>query len=660
MSIQTLHPSLVALDADATPEMVRGVLSAIFDDLPRAAQAKRYHELLAAEGFSDVGSLSVLDLEGLRACGIMAAHCALLLRAVSGTLPTALSAPAALPRSPLPPGSPAGEIKPAGDKFSKLRATAFPKMGACGIPTRGDFSAWLTTFVALVSPAVSRECTSALSKLLTDPDGIGAAWESESAESAFVWRTWVNAGSDGLPSALVNSIPLDTRSRQLGVAGLQWLAQRVMAVSDGSIAVDLAWFASPQPVREGHLLGVALARWVMVKQSLVSCNNDPGPVLSRVSLGLLHSRLPLLAPVIAALDVAHDGVIPVDVYLRKLQAKAVVYSSGREAAQAAAHYAESYGAQYTAAGAEATEGHAHGECDHWARNRCWVTDCPNGHSGPGGMHPDSSLHRLKARGGKGSGSGRGTRRTDKFKAAKAELVDSKAQISALRAQLAQQGLAEGRGATSPLLSRSDSDIPCPMQSRPSLGNLSRGKPFSLSLECPSFSLSHTGISAPSTSLSLECEARPRTCGGLASLPKSDTLGASIEVNSSTPGAPTIVHIDGATLERGHSHQNTHSSISTNDIKAIKGFNLGSNKDIAIGSGSEAMGASKGRGSLIADTGANVLVIGSNYLDCVEHERELYPSMSLGTANDSIELDRKGDLPHPFCKDGVIYLTLIAL
>jgi hypothetical protein len=122
----------------------------------------------------------------------------------------------------------------------------------------------------------------------------------------------------------------------------------------------------------------------------------------------------------------------VDVYLSKLQAKAAVYTSSRQASQAVVQYAQSYGADASAVagGASGDAARDSAVCEHWARAQCWVTDCMHSHpEGQGSMHPNTSLHRLRVT---KSTKGRGRMRTDEHKALKAELKTVKAQMAALK------------------------------------------------------------------------------------------------------------------------------------------------------------------------------------------------------------------------------------
>ena len=62
MSLASLHPALFALEDDATPEVVRGVLSHVFDQLSEDARAREYSKILVDNAFNNVTRLSVLDL----------------------------------------------------------------------------------------------------------------------------------------------------------------------------------------------------------------------------------------------------------------------------------------------------------------------------------------------------------------------------------------------------------------------------------------------------------------------------------------------------------------------------------------------------------------------------------------------------------------------
>ena len=93
MPLSTLHPTLLALEDTATPEVVRGALSHVFDQLPEDARAREYGKILVDNAFNNVAALSLLDFQTLRFCEIPVAHCALILRTLSGDILPVLSAP---------------------------------------------------------------------------------------------------------------------------------------------------------------------------------------------------------------------------------------------------------------------------------------------------------------------------------------------------------------------------------------------------------------------------------------------------------------------------------------------------------------------------------------------------------------------------------------
>jgi hypothetical protein len=157
----------------ATPEVFRGVLSHVFDQFPEDARAREYSKILVDNAFNNVTALSVLDLQTLLLCAIPVAHYALILRALSGNMPPALSAPTP---AVLPGGLTGADGEHTASRGSDtqriVRATAFCELGACGLPARGPFTAWLVAFIALMSTLVSADCVSALSALLTNPAAV--------------------------------------------------------------------------------------------------------------------------------------------------------------------------------------------------------------------------------------------------------------------------------------------------------------------------------------------------------------------------------------------------------------------------------------------------------------------------------------------------------
>ena len=197
------------------------------------------------------------------------------------------------------------------------------------------------------------------------PD-LGTAWLSPSVDNTHVWRAWLNAGPKGLASEIVLSIPAEFRTGSLGLPSLLWLARRVLTTSDDSLGVEQGWFNQPPPVTKPWLLGNALVRWIRVRQALIAGKLPPAEVACRLSLRHLSSGLADLRPTLAALEEAHPTGIPVDLLLARLQAKAAVWSSAREAQRAVAQYAEGYGAAVAlSAEGAAAEGAAGGSRCCW-------------------------------------------------------------------------------------------------------------------------------------------------------------------------------------------------------------------------------------------------------------------------------------------------------
>ena len=64
----TMHPTLLAMDAEATPEVVRGVQGHVFDALPRAVRAREDVEGLVDNAFNNACAVTVRhgDVEGVR------------------------------------------------------------------------------------------------------------------------------------------------------------------------------------------------------------------------------------------------------------------------------------------------------------------------------------------------------------------------------------------------------------------------------------------------------------------------------------------------------------------------------------------------------------------------------------------------------------------
>ena len=75
-----------------------------------------------------------------------------------------------------------------------------------------------------------------------------APWDMASGESPqneIVWTALVTAGQNGLPAALLLSLPQSVVSLRMGMAALQHFLRRALTVTDSGLGVHLDWFAEP-------------------------------------------------------------------------------------------------------------------------------------------------------------------------------------------------------------------------------------------------------------------------------------------------------------------------------------------------------------------------------------------------------------------------------
>ena len=61
---------MLSMEDMATPEIVRGVLSHAFDQLPKDARAREYGKIRVDNACNNVTTLSLLDFHTLRLCKI--------------------------------------------------------------------------------------------------------------------------------------------------------------------------------------------------------------------------------------------------------------------------------------------------------------------------------------------------------------------------------------------------------------------------------------------------------------------------------------------------------------------------------------------------------------------------------------------------------------
>ena len=123
---------------------------------------------------------------------------------------------------------------------------------------------------------------------------------SESPQNEIVWAALVTAGHNGLPAALLLSLPQSVHVvfLRMGMAALQHFLGRALTITDSGLDVHLDWFAEPGAASKLSL-GHGLTQSEEVRELLNSNNSARGPLNCRQSLTKLTVNCKELHPKLA-------------------------------------------------------------------------------------------------------------------------------------------------------------------------------------------------------------------------------------------------------------------------------------------------------------------------------------------------------------------------
>jgi hypothetical protein len=380
MATRVMNPALTECTAPQNTAVVHGILAALIASVGPDFAAKKLEDRLKAQDMCTVALLKTVTVEAL-------------ILHFGMTYGEAVAVD-----SQIFPETHADEqevaqvvqaVHPAA--MGTRNAPEFPELGKDGLPSSRDLRAWLPGFRAHLAFRISHLALAEYDALAQSVKHVLTAEYSvvSSADSEAIMTALLTAGSKGLPSTIVLSFPPAVVSERLGLVALQHLMARVLTVTDESLGVLLKWFQSPDVVSQPWLLGLALTKWLEIRDQLSADGLPQSEIACRLSLLHLCSKLSELKAVFAALEVANPMGVPIETLITAVKARANSYSSLRGANSEVAVLAECYSA----------EGHAHEkgrsgkprgyrtrECNNWKRGPCSYGDkCIFKHTGVSGQ-----------------------------------------------------------------------------------------------------------------------------------------------------------------------------------------------------------------------------------------------------------------------------------
>ena len=332
-----MNTALITCATPSDQDVVKAMLGAIFAAAGTTFAEKKLEDRLAAQDMCDVAMLEQLTVGALIAHFGMTYGEAL---AVDGSIfPKAAQVPVVAAVMPL--GAAPGQISGASGSRT---ASEFPALGTDGLPSTRDLRGWLPGFRTHLAGRISAIAMAEYDALIENAKhpippvfSTGVTADGEALMTALL-----TAGSKGLPPGLVLSFPKVAVTNRQGLVALKHLLARVFTVTDSGLGVLLAWFQKPELVVHAWLLGLALTKWLEVREQLEADGLPQSDIACRLSLCLLCSKLADLKAVFAALKVAHPNGIPIQVLIDSVRSEADSYSSLRSTSSEVSVLAEGY------------------------------------------------------------------------------------------------------------------------------------------------------------------------------------------------------------------------------------------------------------------------------------------------------------------------------
>ena len=580
------------------PDVVRGVLSMLFDSLPEAVRQHRVHDLLYEEEMCYVSVLSTLMEADLRALGLKIGAARLVLNLVRppcggvvvGTAPVVTAT--AMTDGHAPPTR--GQLR------------AFPVLQSNGLPERSGWRAYSSGLAIHLTGRASDEYVGWLAQIAAGAmTALPPRYIRGSVDDRLLISALMNQGSGSMPEQLVLLIDPKDLAECEGLGVYFWIHCSVMAVSDAMVAAMLAEFVgfAPVPGKKGRELVVALAKWKQVRAKLAEHGCIQPDMMCKQSLLRMVAEVPSAKMAVEALKARYVGKsFPLDELLTCIECIAAELS-----AEAPGSYALAVGVSGGAAGED-------GErlCKFWGSGKCWKgSKCRFRHEGrPSKLNSVIRYESLRKVSGSemGSRSARTLKCTRTYSETHAGLDPNEWRVVRSR---------EGRG-----MSRENSKG-VRVESRNIYENLEHQGDDSMSEPAPA------PAPAPSPPPSVPSIPAPRP--GVAF----DSVAADAWWAAKVAGVSSVLGV----------------SLGEAEV-VLQGQLLGSIRARVVGLGSPSGGDRNDNGNqeeskvlaIVADTGATERVIGGSDVADAVNVRELEVPVVVSGATGKVEVNKIADLP----------------
>lgn len=285
------------LDPEVEPEVVEGVLGALFLSLPAAVRAQKLEEVLLAQDMCYVQVLEQVDAEALVAAGMSRGAAMMVLRAI---------------RPPVVRAVALGGLEGLTGLRQAPRETlrTFPGLEKTGYPGVRGWRAYVPALIAFVQPAVGDGTVALMRKVMADPGAkVPEDWVRGGSADRALHQAMVNQGAGSMPEALALALDQSDYEEQAGLAVFYFITRRVLCVSDKAVGERQRQFTDPAAVDEQakFALSKRLQEWKQVRGWLADNGCEQSRVQCNLSLDKLVARLPHVVQALAALDARYVG-----------------------------------------------------------------------------------------------------------------------------------------------------------------------------------------------------------------------------------------------------------------------------------------------------------------------------------------------------------------
>ena len=358
-----LEQSLRKADGES-PEVVRGVLSSLFEQLPKALQDKKLEQVLYDQDMCYVQVLQEVTKEELRQVGLSVGAAALVLKVI------------------FPEGAELEVVGVSAVNATQVRPVLrpFPALEQTGWPAVRGWAVYARALIAYVYPQVGQEVADLMAaELEKGAAALPPRWVRGCFADRVIHGALVNQGAGSMPDDLVLLLPEGDVADQAGFAEFAFLNAKVNCVCDEAVGHRQKAFTEFPAVEENakHGLAKRLQEWKALRSWLDANGSTQSRVQSSLSLQGLVAKLPEAREAMRALEARYVGKeTPLDERLTLVEVLAVKYTAMHTPGKAA-----------FSAGQVAKES---GICYHWASGKCTKgAKCRWKHVGkPGAQSPE--------------------------------------------------------------------------------------------------------------------------------------------------------------------------------------------------------------------------------------------------------------------------------